>query len=153
MRVLLGLGSTLGDRRRHLVDAIESLDGVMAVSPVYETDPVGGPGGQGAYLNVVVAIETPLDPRALLGVCHRLEAAAGRVRAERWGPRTLDVDVLWIDGVEVDEPDLTVPHPRMWSRRFVMAPLADVAPDVAPAGWERVAEGEVRRLGPIDALG
>lgn len=153
MRALLGLGSNLGDRRQYLVDAVESLNGVVAVSPVYETDPVGGPGGQGAYLNIVVVLETDLGPRALLGVCHRLEAAAGRVRAERWGPRTLDVDVLWVEGHEVNEPDLVVPHPRMALRRFVMAPLAEVAPDLAPVGWERLAEGEVRRLGPLDALG
>lgn len=152
MRALLGLGSNLGDRRRYLADAVGSLDGVVGVSPVYETDPVGGPGGQGAYLNIVVALDTNLDARALLGVCHRLEAAAGRVRAERWGPRTLDVDVLWVEDTELDEPDLVVPHPRMWERRFVMAPLADVAPDLAPAGWERIAEGEVRCLGPLETL-
>jgi len=153
VRALLGLGSNLGDRRRYLADAVDSLDSVVAVSPVYETDPVGGPGGQGPYLNVVVVLDTDLDARALLGVCRRLESAAGRVRAERWGARTLDVDVLWVEGSEVDEPDLVVPHPRMWSRRFVMAPLADVAPDLAPPGWERVAEGEVHCLGPLDTLG
>ncbi len=152
MRALLGLGSNLGDRRRYLADAVDSIEGVVAVSPVYETDPVGGPGGQGPYLNIVVVLETDLDARALLGVCRRLEAAAGRVRAERWGERTLDVDVLWVEGTTVDEPDLVVPHPRMWSRRFVMAPLADVAPDLAPDDWELAAEGEVRCLGPFDAL-
>lgn len=152
MRALLGLGSNLGDRRRFLVDAVDSLEGVVAVSPVYETAPVGGPGGQGAFLNIVVVLDTDLDARALLGVCHRLESAAGRVRSERWGPRTLDVDVLWVEGTDLDEPDLTVPHPRMWSRRFVMAPLADVAPDLAPPDWELVADGEVHCLGPLDAL-
>jgi 2-amino-4-hydroxy-6-hydroxymethyldihydropteridine diphosphokinase len=152
VRALLGLGSNLGDRRRYLADAVDSIEGVVAVSPVYETDPVGGPGGQGPYLNIVVVLETDLDARALLGVCRRLEAAAGRVRAERWGERTLDVDVLWVEGTTVDEPDLVVPHPRMWSRRFVMAPLADVAPDLAPDDWELAAEGEVRCLGHFDAL-
>jgi 2-amino-4-hydroxy-6-hydroxymethyldihydropteridine diphosphokinase len=152
MRALLGLGSNLGDRRGHLVDAVGSLGAVTAVSPVYETDPVGGPGGQPAYLNIVVAIETELSPRELLGVCHRLEAAADRVRAERWGPRTLDVDILWIDGVTVDEPDLVVPHPRMRQRRFVMAPLADIAPDIAPEGWEQAVEGRVWRLGELADL-
>jgi 2-amino-4-hydroxy-6-hydroxymethyldihydropteridine diphosphokinase len=147
MRALLGMGSNLGDRRRHLAEAVESLgDAVVEVSPVYETEPVGGPGGQDPYLNLVARLETDLSPRELLGVCHRLETAAGRVRGERWGPRTLDVDILWIDGVTVDEPDLTVPHPRMRQRRFVMAPLADVAPDLAPAGWEREVEGLVRRV-------
>lgn len=150
MRVLLGLGSNLGDRRRLLAEAVDSLSGVVAVSPLYETAPVGGPSGQGPFLNLVVEIDSDLSARELLGVCQRLEAAAERVRTERWGPRTLDVDILWIDGVTVDEPDLEVPHPRMWSRRFVMAPLVDIAPDVAPAGWERQVEGDVRQVGRLD---
>lgn len=149
MRALLGLGSNLGDRARFLREAVDSLAGVVAVSPVYETDPVGGPPGQDPYLNVVVELATDLGPRELLGVCRRLEAAAGRVRDERWGPRTLDVDVLWVDGVTVDEPDLQVPHPRMWERRFVVAPLADVAPDLVTNGAGDQAEGIVRRLGPL----
>lgn len=149
MRAFLALGSNLGDRERHLRQAVELLSGVVAVSPVYETDPVGGPPGQGPYLNVVVELDTDLGPRELLGVCRRLEAAAGRVRGERWGPRTLDVDVLWVDGVTVDEPDLQVPHPRMWQRRFVVAPLADLAPDLVPDGAADRAEGSVHRLGPL----
>jgi 2-amino-4-hydroxy-6-hydroxymethyldihydropteridine diphosphokinase len=149
MRALLGLGSNLGDRRDLLGEAVRSLSGVTAVSPLYETDPVGGPAGQDPYLNLVVEIDTDLGPRELLGMCHRLEAAADRVRAERWGPRTLDVDILWMEGQQVDEPDLQIPHPRMSSRRFVMAPLADVAPDLAPPGWELVAEGEVRMVGEL----
>jgi 2-amino-4-hydroxy-6-hydroxymethyldihydropteridine diphosphokinase len=148
-RVLLGLGSNVGDRRRFLRDAIESLPGVTATSKVYETDPVGGPSGQGPYLNIVVAIESDATARQLLGMCHRIESAAGRVRAERWGPRTLDVDVLWIDGETIDEPDLEVPHPRMTSRRFVMVPLLDVAPDVVADGWEDHAEGWVRPADPL----
>jgi 2-amino-4-hydroxy-6-hydroxymethyldihydropteridine diphosphokinase len=148
-RAILGLGSNLGDRERLLREAVDSLAGVVAVSPVYETEPVGGPGGQGAYLNLVVVLETDLTPRQLLGVCHRLETAAGRVRAERWGPRTLDVDLLWVDGATVDEPDLEVPHPRMFERRFVMVPLADVAPDVLPPGWEELGEGRVRQVGAL----
>ena len=149
MRALLGLGSNLGDRRQLLAEAVRSLSGVTAVSPLYETDPVGGPDGQGPYLNLVVVIDTDLEPQQLLGVCHRLEAAADRVRAERWGPRTLDVDILWMDGHEVDEPDLQIPHPRMTSRRFVMAPLADVAPDLALPGWQTQADGEVRMVGGL----
>lgn len=149
-RAFLGLGSNLGDRERHLRDAVASLGPmVRRVSPVYETEPVGGPPGQGPYLNIVVEIDTDLTPRELLAVCHRLEAAAGRVRAERWGPRTLDVDILLIDGVTVDEADLIVPHPRMWERRFVVAPLADLAPEVVPPGWERAVEGTVRRVGNL----
>ncbi len=149
MRAFLGLGSNLGDRESYLREAIGSLEGVVAISPVYETDPVGGPEGQGPYLNIVVELDTDLDPRALLGVCHRLEAAAGRVRGERWGPRTLDVDILWHEAGQVDEPDLQVPHPRMHERRFVMAPLADIAPDLAPEGWADRAEGRVVRLGRL----
>jgi 2-amino-4-hydroxy-6-hydroxymethyldihydropteridine diphosphokinase len=149
VRALLGLGSNLGDRQAYLREAVESLTGVVGVSSVYETDPVGGPGGQGAYLNLVVELDTDLTPRALLGVCHRLESAANRVRQERWGPRTLDVDILWTDQEPVDEPDLQIPHPRMLERRFVMAPLAELAPDVAPANWSERAEGRVRLVGPL----
>jgi 2-amino-4-hydroxy-6-hydroxymethyldihydropteridine diphosphokinase len=112
---------------------------------------VGGP-EQGAFLNLVVELDTGLDARGLLTECARLEEAAARVRLERWGPRTLDVDVLWVDGETVDEPDLQVPHPRLRERRFVLAPLADLAPDlVAPDELDR-AEGEVRRLGSLEQV-
>lgn len=157
-RVLLGLGSNLGDRRQHLRDAVAGLPGVVAVSDVYETDPVGGP-DQDRYLNLVVALDVPVveadpgpdahTPHDLLARCQRLEAQAQRVRRERWGPRTLDVDVLWIDGIEVDHPDLQVPHPRMFERRFVLAPLSELAPDLLPEDWEARAEGDVDRLGPL----
>jgi 2-amino-4-hydroxy-6-hydroxymethyldihydropteridine diphosphokinase len=151
-RALLGLGSNLGDSVSALREAVGSLSGVVAVSPVYRTDPMGGPAGQQPYLNLVVEIDSSLSARQLLGVCHRLESAAGRLRVERWGPRTLDVDILWVEGVEVDEPDLQVPHPRMRQRRFVMAPLADIAPDVAGDAWDERAEGRVERLGSLDEL-
>ncbi len=137
MRAYLGLGSNLGDRRAHLRAAVAALPDVVAVSPVYETDPVGGPSDQSPYLNLVVALETELSPRELLDVANRLEQAAGRVRTERHGPRTLDVDVLLVGDLTVHEDDLVVPHPRMWQRRFVLAPLADLA------------EGEVRNVGPL----
>lgn len=150
MRAFLGLGSNLGDRRRFLRDAVHTLGPeVVAVSPVYETDPVGGPEDQSPYLNLVVQLETERSARELLGVCHRLEAAAGRVRRERWGARTLDVDILWIDGVELRTPDLEVPHPRMFERRFVLVPLADLAPDVLPAGWHDRATGQVAPAGEL----
>jgi 2-amino-4-hydroxy-6-hydroxymethyldihydropteridine diphosphokinase len=148
-RAFLGLGSNVGDRVRHLTDAVESLSGVVAVSPLYETEPLGGP-MQDSYLNVVVELETTLEPRQLLGVAHRLESAAGRVRAEHWGPRTLDVDVLLVGDLEVNEPDLVVPHPRMWSRRFVLAPLADVAPELVPERLLAQAEGRVAVIGPLE---
>jgi 2-amino-4-hydroxy-6-hydroxymethyldihydropteridine diphosphokinase len=150
VRVLLGLGSNLGDRRAILAAALASLDGVTAVSALYETDPVGGPGGQGAFLNLVVAIDSDLPPRKLLGICHRLETAAERVRTERWGPRTLDVDILWIDGVTVDEPDLQIPHPRMYDRRFVLAPLLEVAPDLVTPQQVVHAEGQVHQVAGLD---
>jgi 2-amino-4-hydroxy-6-hydroxymethyldihydropteridine diphosphokinase len=146
VRAFLGLGSNLGDRRQHLRSAVAGLPDVVAVSPVYETDPVGGPAEQGPYLNCVVELQTSLIPRQLLGVAQRLEEEAGRVRAERWGPRTLDVDVLLVDELVVHEPDLVVPHPRMWERDFVLVPLADLAPELAPPG--RIAHG-VRPAGTL----
>jgi 2-amino-4-hydroxy-6-hydroxymethyldihydropteridine diphosphokinase len=130
VRAFLALGSNLGDREAFIRQAVAALPDVVAVSPVYETDPVGGPTGQGPYLNAVVELDTDLSPRELLDWCHRLEDAAGRVRTERWGPRTLDVDVLLVGDLVVDEPDLTVPHPRMWERDFVLRPLADLAPEL-----------------------
>ncbi len=141
----LGLGSNVGDRLAHLqqaVDAIAAEPGIEAVdvSAVYETDPVGGP-PQPDYLNAVVAAETQLSARALLDLAHRLERDAGRERSERFGPRTLDVDVLLVGEESVDEPDLVVPHPRMSERSFVLAPLRDVAPDLVDepsAGWRGV---------------
>jgi len=148
-RTFVGLGSNLGDREGLLRQAVAGLPGVVAVSPVYETEPVGGPPGQQPYLNVVVELRTARSPRALLELGRQLEKAAGRVRAERWGPRTLDVDVLLVGDLRVEEPDLVVPHPRMHERRFVMAPLADLAPDAAPPMWEEQAEGKVRRVGTL----
>ena len=130
MRAFLALGSNLGDRERYIRDAVAALPDVVALSPIYETDPVGGPDGQGPFLNAVVELDTDLSPRELLEWCRRLEAAAGRVRTEHWGPRTLDVDVLLVGDLVVDEPDLVVPHPRMWERDFVLKPLADLAPEV-----------------------
>mgnify|MGYP001069239710 CR=1 FL=1 len=150
-RAFLGMGSNLGDRARYLRDAVAALDGVVAVSPVYETEPVGGP-EQGAFLNIVVELDTDLDARGLLAECQRLEAVAERVREERWGPRTLDVDVLWVDGETVDAPDLVVPHPRMRLRRFVLAPLADLAPDLVSDEDLEAAEGDVERLGRLEDL-
>jgi len=139
VRAYLGLGSNLGDRGGHLRAAVAGLPDVVAVSPVYETEPVGGPAGQTAYLNLVVALETDLSARRLLELAQGLEVAAGRVRDEPDGPRTLDVDILLVGDLRVDEPDLVVPHPRMWQRRFVLAPLADVV------------GGDVRCLGPLGA--
>jgi 2-amino-4-hydroxy-6-hydroxymethyldihydropteridine diphosphokinase len=150
-RAFLGLGSNLGDRAEHLREAVAALPDVVAVSPVYETAPVGGP-EQGPYLNLVVELDTDADARTLLARAQALEAAAGRVREERWGPRTLDVDVLWVDGEEVDDPDLQVPHPRMGGRRFVLAPLSVLAPDLVDAAAVAAADGEVRRVGALEEV-
>ncbi len=153
-RAFLGLGSNLGDRRQLLQDAVGTLSdpdaglGFVAVSPVYQTDPVGGP-EQEPFLNLVVELDTTLSPRELLAVCHRLESAAERVRVERWGPRTLDVDVLWMDGVTVDDDDLAVPHLRMWERRFVLAPLRDLAPDLVDQATLGRSDGHVERVADL----
>ena len=146
-RAFLGLGSNIGDSRRFLRDAIAAMPDVVAVTDLFETDPIGGP-EQDVYLNVVVQLETDLSARGLLELCRSLEAAADRTREIRWGPRTLDVDVLWVDGETVDEEDLIVPHPRMFDRAFVMVPLRQLAPDIAE-GWTDPDEGEVRNIGRL----
>jgi 2-amino-4-hydroxy-6-hydroxymethyldihydropteridine diphosphokinase len=151
-RAFIGLGSNLGDRRTLLRQAIEGLRAegdVVGVSPLYETEPVGGPEGQGPYLNVVVELSTADTPRVLLERCRAVEAAAGRVRTVRWGPRTLDADVLWVEGWQVDDEDLVVPHPRLWERRFVVQPLADLAPDLVTADQLRRAGGGVVAMGSL----
>ena len=147
MQAFLGLGSNLGDRRRYLREAVDALPDVVAVSPVYETAPVGGPSGQGAFLNIVVELDTARTPRQLLELCREREAAARRVRLERWGPRTLDVDVLWVEGQTVDEDDLIVPHPRMFERAFVLLPLRDLAPELVPSDFVAPPAAEVYKIG------
>lgn len=151
-RAFIGLGSNLGDRIGALERAVTLLAApgdVVAVSPVYETEPVGGPEGQDRYLNVVVELSTADSSRALLERCRALEQDAGRVRTVRFGPRTLDADVLVVGDERVDEPDLVVPHPRMFERRFVLAPLADLAPDLVPAAALQTAVGAVARVGTL----
>jgi 2-amino-4-hydroxy-6-hydroxymethyldihydropteridine diphosphokinase len=151
-RAFLGLGSNLGDRRAALRQAVAALregGDVTAVSPLYETEPVGGPEDQGAFLNIVVELATADSPRQLLIRCQALEEAAHRVRTVRFGPRTLDADVLLVGDLVVDEPDLVVPHPRLWERRFVLAPLADLAPDLVPAENLIAAGGKVVRTGTL----
>ena len=154
-RAFIGLGSNLGDRAALLLAAVDRLRAagdVAAVSDVYETAPVGGPEDQGPYLNLVVELRTADGPRRLLERCHELEEAAGRARTVRWGPRTLDADVLWVEGCTVDEPDLTVPHPRLWERRFVLQPLSELAPDLVTSAHVRASGGEVARVGRLDGL-
>ncbi len=139
----------MGDSRTYLRRAVALIDDVQAVSPLYETEPVGGV-EQDAFLNIVVQVSTIRSPEELLELCHRLEQEAERVREVRWGPRTLDVDVVWIDGHTSDDPVLTVPHPRAHERNFVMVPLHDLDPTLALAGYDaEAAYGDVRNVGPL----
>jgi len=131
--VYLGLGSNLGDRLDNLNRARRALrrlpaTTLLAVSGCYETEPVGGPPGQSSYYNAVVCLTTSLEPHALLRQTRRIERACGRVRDERWGPRTLDIDILLYDDRISDDPELILPHPRLHERGFVLAPLAELAP-------------------------
>lgn len=142
----LGLGANLGDRVHSLNEAVDALDWgdtrVVARSSIYETDPVGGPPDQPAFLNMVVVVETDLDARGLFERCIAVEAALGRDRwlEQRWGPRTIDIDVLLFGDHVVDEPDLQIPHPRMHERAFVLVPLAELAPEVVVPGSRTVGE-------------
>jgi len=141
--VVLSVGSNLGDRLgtlRGCVRAIGGLEGtdVRAISPVYETDPVGGP-AQPDYLNAVLLARTALGPRALLAATQAIEAGFGRVRAERFGPRTLDIDIISFDGEVSDDPVLTLPHPRAHERAFVLAPWHDLDPEASLPGHGPVA--------------
>ena len=148
-RAFLALGSDLGDRWATLRRAADELPDVVARSSVYETDPVGGPGGQGPFLNAVLQLDTERSARALLEEAQAAEGRAARVRKERWGPRTLDVDVLWIEGETYEEPDLIVPHPRMWERGFVLIPLAELAPDLVGNELVKAQGAGVRRSGSL----
>lgn len=133
----LGLGANLGDREANIRAALAALDEtegieVRRVSTLRETAPVGGP-PQGPYLNGVAELDTELSPHGLLEICHRCEHAAGRVRAERNGPRTLDLDILLFGDARIETRDLVVPHPRMHEREFVLEPLAELGVPVAPS--------------------
>ena len=138
-RAFLGLGSNLGDRLGNLQSAVDQLDAqvdlrVVASSRVWETDPVGGP-AQPDYLNAVLQVETALAPHGLLEACQRVEAALHRERDLRWGPRTIDIDILLFDDLSMNDPDLTVPHPRLQVRAFAVLPLMELVPElVLPGG-------------------
>lgn len=130
--IVLGLGSNLGDRAARLEFAVGRLGQiaeVIALSSVYETAPIGPP--QPHFLNAAVRLSTPDSATQLLARTLEIERLAGRERRERWGPRTLDIDLLWIRGRCVDEVALTIPHPRLHERPFALLPLLDVAPDAA----------------------
>ena len=157
----LSLGSNLGDRRRNLKEALRMIGetdcvSVEKISPLYETGAVGGV-EQGDFYNVVARIETSLSPRELLHLAHRVEKRLDRVHGERWGPRTIDVDILLYGKASIAEKDLVIPHPEMENRAFVLAPLGDIAPLLMlPSGRtvsERLAgiEGQtVKIIGSLD---
>jgi 2-amino-4-hydroxy-6-hydroxymethyldihydropteridine diphosphokinase len=137
-RAVLAVGANLGDRLGTLQECVTAIGrlpdtDVLAISPVYETDPVGGP-AQPDYLNAVLVVETGLRPRELLDAAHRIEADFGRVRAERFGPRTLDIDIISYAGQVSDDPVLTLPHPRAHERAFVLAPWYDIDADAELPG-------------------
>lgn len=134
-RVVIGLGSNVGDRVATIELAVERLRQddalhVLTLSPLYETPPDGGP-PQHDYVNGAVLVLTNLAARDILGRLHVIEAALGRVRGEPNAPRTIDLDILWIEGESIHEPDLVVPHPRLAQRAFALRPLLDVASDAA----------------------
>jgi 2-amino-4-hydroxy-6-hydroxymethyldihydropteridine diphosphokinase len=136
-RAYVGFGGNLGDPAKTLRAAAADLGRragrLAAASPVYRSDPVGLT-DQPPFLNAVAAIDTELDPDALLDVLLAVEADHGRVRDVRWGPRTLDLDLLWFEDVLRDDAHLTLPHPRAHEREFVLRPLCDIAPDLELAG-------------------
>lgn len=134
----IGLGGNVGEPRRAMTVALDMLDAradvaVKAVSPLYRT-PAWGKTDQPDYLNAVARISTGLSARQLMALCLETERALGRVRAERWGPRTIDLDVLLFGSETIDEAGLSIPHTRMAERAFVMVPLADIAPDLVIDG-------------------
>jgi 2-amino-4-hydroxy-6-hydroxymethyldihydropteridine diphosphokinase len=154
--VTLGLGANLDDRLATLQAAVSALaaEGVhlVASSRVWETEAVGGPEGQAPFLNAVIRATTSLAPEEVLAAAHRVEAMLGRTREIRWGPRTIDVDVLLFDDLVLDDPELTIPHPRLAERAFVVLPLLDIDPDpVLPTGerlLDRPVDGAARPFAP-----
>ncbi|WP_394170039.1 2-amino-4-hydroxy-6-hydroxymethyldihydropteridine diphosphokinase [Saccharospirillum alexandrii] len=134
-RAYIALGSNLGVSAEALDGALEKLSAlpgtrVLQVSPWYRSAAIGGPADQPDYLNAVCEITTGLDPRPLLDALHQIEHHFGRERQVRWGPRTLDLDIIWYQNVTSEDPELTLPHPRAHERAFVIRPLADIAPEL-----------------------
>lgn len=159
-RCAIGLGSNVGHREQHLTSAMRSIESsvgaIVAQSSLWETEPIGGP-EQGAYLNAVVVVDTELQADEVLDRLLSIEREHGRTRRERWGPRTLDLDVLLYGDAVVDRPGLSVPHPRLGERRFVIEPLLEAwpearLPDGTPVESLRmsVAHQQVKRYGQQD---
>jgi 2-amino-4-hydroxy-6-hydroxymethyldihydropteridine diphosphokinase len=138
-RAYVGVGANLGDREATIRAALEALPGLVGVSKLRETDPVGVV-DQPPFLNAAAVLETELAPRELLDTLLAVERELGRERRERWGPRTIDLDLLLYGERVVDEPGLAVPHPRLHERRFALEPLAELAPDAVVPGRGTVAE-------------
>jgi 2-amino-4-hydroxy-6-hydroxymethyldihydropteridine diphosphokinase len=144
-RVYLGLGANLGDRLATLQRAVDLLDArgvqTVACSRVWATSPLGGPQDQPEFLNVVVAVDPgTMTPTEVLAAANAVEAELGRVRDVRWGPRTIDIDMLLWDDLRTDDPALTIPHPRMHERAFVVLPLLDLDPDPRLPDGRRLVE-------------
>lgn len=143
---LIGIGANLGDRRENVRRALALLADtpgieVVASSRLYGSQPVGGPHGQGNYVNAAAVLQTSLAPHALLDVLQKVEAQLGRTRMQRWAPRTMDLDLLLFDHETIEDDDLTLPHPRMSFRRFVLQPAAEIAPEmVHPVTASRIDE-------------
>lgn len=140
--VFIGLGSNVGDRQGHIRTSLRELSEhenveLLRCSSVHETAPVGGPSGQEMYLNAAAEIATSLPPQDLLAWLHEIERRHGRVRQTRWGPRTLDLDLLLYRDFFIDRLELSVPHPRMWKRDFVMTPLREICGDDAIESYRR----------------
>jgi 2-amino-4-hydroxy-6-hydroxymethyldihydropteridine diphosphokinase len=152
--VYLGLGSNLGDRNENLLSALRILDGmegisIEEVSSVYETEPWGVL-GQPRFLNMVALASTSRSPRGVLEACMQVETELGRVRKEKWGPRVIDVDILLYGDLEVEEEDLSIPHPNLLDRDFVMVPLLELEPDISLPGKGRLSL--IYRPGPAHEL-
>lgn len=145
-KVVYSVGSNLGDRMGNLQGAVDALSDtpdvyVVDISPVYETEPVGGPADSPSFLNLVILAESTLEPRTLLERALAIEDAFGRVRTpERWGPRTLDVDLITVGGAVTDQPDLKLPHPLAGERGFVLVPWLEIDPAAELPGLGPVAE-------------
>ncbi|MCP3977751.1 MAG: 2-amino-4-hydroxy-6-hydroxymethyldihydropteridine diphosphokinase [bacterium] len=150
MEGFIGLGSNLGRRSRYLRAGLEGLRrrGLepLAESSVWETEPVEAPKG-GWFWNMAIKIDDPRPPEEILAILLEVERDNGRVRAEPNGPRTLDLDLLLLGDREVDGPELQLPHPRMWGRRFVLEPLAEIAPDLKNPNTGRTVDQERRSVG------
>ncbi len=137
----LGLGANIGDRKENLLKALRLLDSkpgirVEEISSIYESEPWGVL-DQAPFLNMVALVSTERQPRQLLAACREVEAELGRVRQEKWGPRVIDIDILLFDDLEMREEDITIPHPHMLEREFVMAPLLELRPAICIPGNDK----------------